>query len=107
VLLSSKYAEFPGTITWVGFNTENKGMYKFGTAESGGLLSDTIHTFPITHVKACSTFAGGALVLQFNAEGAQYEGSLLQFHASTNPADMTNPAFCPQQQQVKKRRLPE
>ncbi len=91
VLLSAKYSRFPGTITFVGTNAEKKSMYKFGTAEAGQQLSPVVHT-ALPYIKACSKLAGGALVLQFNAEGRT--DSLIDFRASTLESDMTAPGFC-------------
>jgi hypothetical protein len=97
-LLSDKYA-LPGTITFVGINANQEGTYKFGTAEAGGQTSDVVRNFSeLPHIKACSKFAGGALVLQFNAEGRA--DSLLRFKASTNEDDLSLPGFCPRIVQV-------
>ena len=96
-LLSAKY-NLPGTITFVDFDADNKGTYKFGTAEGGMQTSNVVKKFSeLPRIKACSRFRGGALVLQFNAEGVRTgsEEALLQFHASTNEADLDLPGFCP------------
>jgi hypothetical protein len=91
---------------WKGFvpNTNpGIGKYQFGRAEGGMQLSPVVHEAtpanPLPIIKACSQFKGGALVLQFNAEG--YTGSLIDFFVSTNPADVQpGQGLCPGLSQV-------
>jgi hypothetical protein len=99
----------PGTIVWKGFNANMEAQYQFGRAEGGMQLSPEIHTVtlnnPLPIIKACSQFAGGALVLQFNGDGMT--GSLIDFFVSTNPQEVQpNNGMCPGRREVTMPRFP-
>ena len=82
-LLSDAYpgGYYPGSLAW------DNGMLKLGTRQSGaGPWYSTVFMINLNVIKACSKYAGGGLVLAFNAQ--DMTGSKITFWASAGPKDV-------------------
>ena len=82
-LLSDAYpgGYYPGSIVW------SNGQLKLGTKQSGAEpFFSTVFMYNLNVLKACSKYAGGGLVLVFNAEGMTQ--SKITFWASAGPNNL-------------------